>query len=104
MESEKINIIINREEIDGSNIVELVIEELNNIAIRLTDNNVDDIEKFFNSIFMKVIENEKLVEFNLEDSINDLFKEVAYDIVMQINSEIKQSESDFEKIIELSKK
>lgn len=32
---------------------------------------------------------------------NDLFNEVANDIVMQINSEIKNAESDFEKIIEL---
>ena len=53
-------------------------------------------------IFSEVINNKKLIEFELDDTNSDLFNEVVRDIVIQLNNEIKNAESDFEKIIELN--
>ena len=86
---------------ENSEIVKFLIPDLENISINITDNDTQDIENLFNLIFQEVIKSKKLIEFELDDSNNDLFNEVANDIVMQINSEIKNAESDFEKIIEL---
>lgn len=83
--------------------VKFVIPDLENIAIDITNDSSEDIEKLFNMIFYEVINNEKLIEFQLDDTENDLFNEVASDIVIQLNNEIKKSESDFIKLIELDK-
>ena len=50
---------------------------------------------------LEVIKRKKLIEFEQDDSNNDLFNETANYIVLQINSKIKNVESDFKKIIEL---
>ena len=42
-----------------------------------------------------------MIQFFLNDSSQDLFYEVANDIIVQLNSEIKQSENDFIKIFKL---
>lgn len=99
MESIKIKLKVSRSE--NNEIVKFLIPDLENIEINITDNNTQDIENLFNIIFQKVINNKKLIEFELEDTNKDLFNEVAEDIVKQLNNEIKNSESDFEKIIEL---
>lgn len=86
---------------ENNEIVKFLIADLENISVNITDSNTQDIENLFNSIFQEVIKRKKLIEFELDDSNNDLFNEVANDIVIQINSEIKNAESDFKKIIEL---
>lgn len=99
MESIKIKLKVSRSE--NNEIVKFLIPDLENIEINITDNNTQDIENLFNIIFQKVINDKKLIEFELEDTNKDLFNELAEDIVKQLNNEIKNSESDFEKIIEL---
>ncbi|WP_314922522.1 hypothetical protein [Mogibacterium diversum] len=86
---------------ENNETVKFLIPDLENSSVNLTDSNTQDIENLFNLIFQEVIKRKKLIEFELDDLNNDLFNEVANDIVMQINSEIKNSESDFTKIIEL---
>lgn len=98
METVIMELKINR----SDEIVTFSIPELNNIEIVITDNNTSDIENLFNCIFEKIIETNNIIEFKLVDEIEDLFKEVAEDIVSQLNSEIKNSENDFKKIIELA--
>ena len=86
---------------ENNETVKFLIPDLENSSVNITDSNTEDIEILFNLTFQEVIKSKKLIEFELDDSNNDLFNEVANDIVMQINSEIKNAESDFEKIIEL---
>lgn len=103
MESKRIKVLINRVTKNDSSVVNLDINELDNLSILLTDSCVNDIELLFNRVFDRIIEKEKLIEFYIEDNNNDLYKEVTEDIFLQINSEIKQSESDLEKIIAINK-
>ena len=49
-----------------------------------------------------IIEGEQLIQFQVIDEKNDLFFEVAKDMILQLNSEIRKSEPDFERIIELN--
>lgn len=86
---------------ENNETVKFLIPDLENSSVIITDSNTQDIENLFNLIFQEVIKRKKLIEFELDDSNNDLFNEVANDIVIQINSEIKNAESDFKKIIEL---
>lgn len=86
---------------ENNETVKFLIPDLENSSVSITDSNTQDIENLFNLIFQEVIKRKKLIEFELDDSNNDLFNEVANDIVLQINSEIKNAESDFKKIIEL---
>ena len=99
MESIKMKFKVDRSE--NNETVNFLIPDLENISVNITDNNTQDIENLFNLIFQEIIQRQKLIEFELDDSNNDLFNEVAKDIVIQINSEIKNAESDFKKIIEL---
>ena len=86
---------------ENNETVKFLIPDLENTSVNITDSNTQDIENLFNLIFQEVIKRKELIEFELDDLHNDLFNEVANDIVMQINSEIKNAESDFIKIIEL---
>lgn len=99
MESIKMKFKVDRSE--NNETVNFLIPDLENSSVNITDNNTQDIENLFNLIFQEIIQRQKLIEFELDDSNNDLFNEVAKDIVIQINSEIKNAESDFKKIIEL---
>lgn len=99
MESIKMKFKVDRSE--NNEIVNFLIPDLENISVNITDDNSQDIENLFNLIFQEIIQRQKLIEFELDDSNNDLFNEVANDIVIQINSEIKNTESDFKRIIEL---
>ena len=83
--------------------VALVIQEWGQLKIILTNDSVDDIEIWFNTIFDKIVEERESVKFVLEDNNNDLYHEVVDDIISQMNSEIKQSENDFDRIIEITK-
>lgn len=99
MESIMMKFKVDRSE--NNETVKFLIPDLENSSVNITDSNTQDIENLFNLIFQEVIKRKKLIEFELDDSNNDLFNEVANDIVLQINSEIKNAESDFKKIIEL---
>lgn len=87
----------------GDEQVAIVIQEWGQLKIILTNDSVDDIEIWFNTIFDKIVEERESVKFVLKDNNNDLYHEVVDDIISQINSEIKQSENDFDKIIEITK-
>ena len=71
--------------------------------IVLSEQEVTDLQKFFGVVFDYVIKNNKLIQFDLIDNKNDMFKEVAEDITQQLNSELKQSEANFEEFIDLKK-
>lgn len=51
-----------------------------------------------------IVEENKLIVFELTDEKKDLFYEVAVDIITHLNLEIEQSKSDLEKIIQLNSK
>ncbi len=82
-------------------IVKLTFEELDKTEIVLTDSTVDDIKDIFNKLFDYIMTNKELVELKLEDDQNDLYHEVAADIIQQLNSEISQSSGNFEKLWQL---
>ena len=48
------------------------------------------------------MDEKELISLELKDEKNDLFHEVAEDIIDQLNSEIEQSKSDLIKIIDLN--
>ena len=82
--------------------VKFFIPDLDNIVINITDDNAEDIENLFSVIFTMIIESEQLIQFQVIDEKNDLFFEVAKDMILQLNSEIRKSEPDFKRIIELN--
>lgn len=82
--------------------VSLVFNELRELKINLSDSSVDDIKNLFNSIFDTIVDEKELISLELKDEKNDLFHEVAEDIIDQLNSEIEQSKSDLFKIIDLN--
>ena len=82
-------------------IVKLTFEELDEAEIVLTDSKIDDIKGIFNKLFDYIMANKNLVELKLEDDQNDLYHEVAADIIQQLNSEILQSSDNFKKLWQL---
>ncbi|PQC13584.1 hypothetical protein CUM91_08720, partial [Enterococcus faecalis] len=72
--------------------------------IILSETETTDLQAFFNAIFNYILKHEKLFQFQLSDTTKDLFNEVAENVIMQLNSEISQSEQNFEEFIELKKK
>lgn len=86
----------------GDESVKLIFNDLDNIEVNLNDSSVSDIKTVFDATFEYINQNEKLVEFELNDSTEDLFKQVSGDIIEQINREILEAEQNFVKIWELS--
>lgn len=82
-------------------IIKLTFEELDEAEIVLTDSKIDDIKDIFNKLFDYIMANKDLVELKLEDDQNDLYHEVAADIIQQLNSEISQSSGNFKKLWQL---
>ena len=74
--------------------VSLIFNELRELKINLSDSSVEDIKNLFNSIFDTIVDEKELISLELKDEKNDLFHEVAEDIIDQLNSEIEQSKSD----------
>lgn len=95
MEYETINVRIEREEI-----ISLIFEEKIS-SIKLSESDVEDLETFYNDIFTFIINNGKMIMFNLIDEGTDLFHDVSVDIINQVTAEIKKSEPQFETIREL---
>lgn len=98
------NKIINVEILREQEKVSLQFKELNSLNINLSDSSVEDIKYLFNNIFDSIVEENKLIVFELTDEKKDLFYEVAVDIITHLNLEIEQSKSDLEKIIQLNSK
>ena len=88
----------------GDESVKMVFEALDNIEVNLNDSSVTDIKALFDAAFEYINENKKLIKFELDDSTEDLFKQVASDILEQINQEILEAEENFVRIWELSSK
>lgn len=95
----EINLEISREKETS-----LIFQEPLNIDINLSNENVEDIQHLFNALFEFIVKNQKIPIFTLQDDSNDLFFEVAKDIIENLNREIQNSKNDFEKIIELHSK
>lgn len=98
LEEKQIEVSIIREKDDAR--VELFLEEID-ARVELTNSTVEDIKSLFDSIYEYIVENKKMIQFELNDGSKDLFYEVASDIIVQLNSEIKQSENNFIKIFKL---
>lgn len=95
LNSKEITVSINRD----SEAIKLIFEDMNKLEVNLSNNSVDDIKNLFDEIFDIIIEEKTgLISFKLIDSKNDLFNEVAKDIIDQLNSEILQSETNIEQI------
>ena len=61
---------------------------------------ITDLKDFFDKIFDYIVENERLIEFKLDNRTDkQLFQSVAEDLIKQINAEIKDSAKNFEEII-----
>ena len=101
MESITNNVYIKREPEEEPKKVTLSFENNAFPEIELSEKSTNDLRTFFNAVFDYIITNEKMIVFQLSDKGTDLFKEVADDIIDQLNSEIKQSEENFEDFIEL---
>lgn len=82
--------------------VSLIFNELRELRINLSDSSVEDIKNLFNSIFDTIVDEKELISLELKDEKNDLFHEVAEDIIDQLNSEIEQSKPDLIKIIDMN--
>lgn len=69
--------------------------------INLEEYQADDLKVFFDKIFEYIVSNEILIKFELEPSEEkELFINVSKDLVEQINAEIRDSEDNFNKIID----
>ena len=77
----------------------LLVEELDNVRICLSSTEINDIELLFNKVFRWIVENKQLISFYTNDTGNDLYNEVAKELITQLNSEINQAEGDFNSII-----
>ena len=102
MESIKIKVSLNRELDSDPKKVSLLFDSSSLLPeIILSDDTTNDLKNFFNSRFNYIINNKKIIEFQLDDGGTDIFKEVADDIITQLNAEIKLSENNFIEFLEL---
>lgn len=88
----------------GDDSVKLIFNDLDNTEVNLNDSTVDDIKNLFDVTFEYINTNKKLIEFELDDSTEDLFKQVSSDVIAQINSEISEAKQNFTRIWELAAK
>ena len=102
MEYKEIITTITREEKDsGTEEIRIIFNDLEKFEINLSENNVEDLKKFFDIIFDYIVEEKKLIKFTLEDEKQDLYNEIVLDVLEQINNEISASKENFEKIFNL---
>ena len=93
---------ITRDEKDsGTEEIKIIFNDLEKFEINLSENNVEDLKKFFDIIFDYIVEEKKLIKFILEDEKQDLYNEIVLDVLEQINNEISVSKENFEKIFDL---
>ncbi len=88
VKSEESNLILKSEELD--------------CIINLEETQADDLKIFFDNIFEYIVKNGKLIKFTLEPSEEkELFQNVSRDLIEQVNAEIRDSEDNFNQILEL---
>lgn len=87
------------EDNQGNKSVSFVVKDLDSIRVELSNSNVDDIKELFDKTFDYIILQKKLIVFNMKSEGNNLFIEVASDVVEHLNNEIKQSEENFQELI-----
>lgn len=85
----------------GDESVKLIFKDLGDIEVNLNDSSVRDIKNVFDATFEFINDNQKLIEFELDDATDDLFNQVSMDIIEQINREILEAEQNFVRIWEL---
>lgn len=103
MEYKEIITTITREEKDsGTEEIRIIFNDLEKFEINLSENNVEDLKKFFDIIFDYIVEEKKLIKFTIEDEKQDLYNEIVLDVLEQINNEIEASKENFQKIFNLS--
>ena len=80
--------------------VTLYAESYEEFVLNLSKSDVVDIKTFFNNVFDYIIVHNTLIEFELNDSNDgELLHKVSLEIVEQLNSEIRDSESNFIELI-----
>ncbi|MFC3417900.1 hypothetical protein ACFOLA_08930 [Salinicoccus hispanicus] len=84
-------------------VVNLIVEDLDSATVDLSNSSVDEVKELFDSIYEYIISNEKLIVFDLINTDNNLFVEVAKDLVEHLNHEIEQSEENFLQLIRIQK-
>ena len=78
----------------------LYAESYEEFVLNLSKSDVVDIKTFFNNVFDYIIVHNTLIEFELNDSNDgELLHKVSLEIVEQLNSEIRDSESNFIELI-----
>lgn len=68
------------------------------LSVNLSTSNVDDLKVLFDATFDHIINSKALVQLELDDGGDDLFNQVASDLIDQLNAEIKDSYDNFEKM------
>lgn len=80
--------------------VTLYAESYEEFVLNLSKSDVVDIKTFFNNVFDYIIDHNTLIEFELNDSNDgELLHKVSLEIIEQLNSEIRDSESNFIELI-----
>lgn len=102
LEKIEMSVSIKRKNADGESTAQLIISELGNLSVDLTTESVEDIKELFKKVFDYIVSEKKIIQFKVEDGINDLFFDVSNDVITQINREIQQSEDNFLKIFSLT--
>ncbi|OGL22731.1 hypothetical protein A2707_02330 [Candidatus Saccharibacteria bacterium RIFCSPHIGHO2_01_FULL_45_15] len=85
----------------GDESIKLTFDDLDHISVNLSDSSVDDIKTVFDATFEYINTNQKLIEFELDDTTDDLFNQVSKDIIEQINREVLEARQNFTKIWDL---
>ena len=74
--------------------------EYNELQVRLVKSEEGNLI-LKSDIFEYIVENGKLIKFTLEPSEEELFQNVSRDLIEQVNAEIRDSEDNFNQILEL---
>lgn len=85
----------------GEKEIAFVLENLNETKVVLSNSDVNDIKYMFDEIFKFILTEEKFIQLKLDSSREDLFNEVAKDLVEHLNNEISQSKENFKKLISM---
>jgi hypothetical protein len=98
MTKNTIKVEIESDRSDEDSPAKLVFKGLDDTNIDLTDSSINDIKVLFDKIFDYIVDSRCFLEFELDDTKNDLFHDVSKDIIDQLNSELTESKDNLEKI------
>lgn len=99
MDYKKIILKIDKGESQEDDVI-LYAESYEEFVLNLSKSDVVDIKTFFNNVFDYIIVHNTLIEFELNDSNDgELLHKVSLEIIEQLNSEIRDSESNFIELI-----